>query len=1485
MRQFGRVVAHGVYPGIDVAYYGTGTELEHDFVVRAGADAGRIRLRYSGVEGMAVDGGGDLVLTVAGGVVRQRKPVAYQMRDGKREEVAARYVVTGTREVRFAVGGYDKARELVIDPVLGYGTYLGGSGLDEGRGVAVDAAGNLYVTGSTESANFPTVSAFDTSMNGPADVFVMKLNPAGTFVLYSTFIGGSGQDIAHGIAVDGLGAVYVAGSTTSANFPTASAFQGTYSGGLTDAFVLKLNPGGATLAYSTYFGGPGEEVANGIAVDSNGMAAVTGTTNSSVTFPVLNAIRPRSNTAASDAFVARFTATGTGLVFSTLLGGSYVEEGNAVAVDGAGAVYVTGMTGSPDFPLAGAVDTTHFGEECFITKLNGNGTLVYSTFLGGAGVGAEAGRAIVVDAGGAAYVAGITDALDFPTVGGYANQFFGGREGFLAKLNAAGNTLLYSFRFGGSGDEDVFGMAMTPGGSLYITGNTNSSNFPFVNPHDTTNGGRDGFLARFSGNGTTLEDSTLIGTTGPITPWAVAVDGAGAAWVTGVTGGTIPVKNGVGPSPFGGQDAFLLSYSGTSNTVAVGLYTNPPGLTLVVDGATVTAPATVDWAPGSTHTISTAAQQSLSGQTYTFTSWRDEATQTRTVTAPTTAVNYEAFFAGPGCTYTLTPTAISVGRGLQTVSVGVTTGANCVWAYSSTVPWMRPVLSDGRTYVTFEVDENLGAARTGNLAVAGKLVPVTQGISVPPSAPGLVPNAPTGSPQRFTVVATDQDGVSDLARVYFQVGPSATVTTNGCHGFFDVATNRYFLYNDALTGLIGPVAPATSDLAENSQCAVVGALSADDSTGSTSLIFKMGLALKGTYGAATQRVYLWVTDKANNGTGWVERAVWTPASGQALNQAPAVANGGTAAVTGSPQALTAVVSDLNGAADLYRVYFLVNANTGIPPNTCHGFYERATNGVYLYDDGLGRLLGPLTPGTAGTLQNGQCVINGPTTAVTAAGTNLTLTLGTTLRGTFATSPENVYFWARDSVGNDTGWVQTARWNPPVAQQPPGAFSASPTTATAPTEVMRFGVADPNGYGDIYRVYFLINDTTAIPQRTCHGYYEPGINAVFLYNDALNGLEGPLPLGSAGTIGNTQCAIGGAASKVFLASGPNLQFDLEFTLRGGYQGKARNIYLWVRDNAANDTGWIQLATWAPLAAPAAPAGISGGPGNPTNTTTPVTFSMVTRDTNGQGDVARVYFLVSTDTTIRTGGCHGFYDRGTNGLYLYSDDLTQLQGPLTPGTAGAIENGQCAVYGPGSTGPVALNGTDMTIDVRIGRKGSFTNGVTGVYLLPVDSTGRAGAWFRISDWGTLTTIGPPPINLSATPSVANGSPQQFVLTGRELTGGFNISRVYFLVGTGPFVRTNGCHGFYDRGTNALYLYSDDLKQLMGPLVPGTAGTLQNGQCAIDGATSGIVSDVGIDFSLRIGMSRKAGISGVTRVYQLLQTFAGRDSGWGEVVIWNP
>ncbi len=556
---------HDVYPGIDVLYRSLDQSVEYDFLLAPGADSSRIRLAFDAEGEVRIDDEGDLVIETSRGDLRHHKPVIYQEADGVREQIAGRYVMVGKQTVGFDVGEYDSTRALIIDPVLTYSTYLGGSGSDSPHGVAVDSSGNAYITGETDSTNFPLAGPLQGQNAGESDVFVTKLNAAGTAIIYSTYIGGNAFDTGYSIDVGAGGDAYILGITLSPYFPTTpGAFDQSLNGDY-DVFVARLNANGNGLVYSTFLGGSSTEWAAGIEV-AFGTAYVTGYTFSS-DFPTTPGAYDRSFNSGpdpysppSDGFAVRLQPMGNGLVFSTLLGGSASDDVSDIAVDSSSNVYMVGRTWSSDFPTKNSFDGFLSGtNDGFVTKLNSVGSaLVYSTYLGGNSHDSVYG--VAVDGAGSAYVTGQTQSNNFPTTSGAFDTTLNGFDAFVTKLGPGGATLMYSTLLGGSNAEAGVSIAVDHAVTAYVVGSTLSTNFPLTpDALDKSSGTNvEAFIARIDSVGSSLLYSSYIGGNG----FDLGADLAlrnGNLYIVGRTDSSnFPITPGAADAQLVGIDGFVM---------------------------------------------------------------------------------------------------------------------------------------------------------------------------------------------------------------------------------------------------------------------------------------------------------------------------------------------------------------------------------------------------------------------------------------------------------------------------------------------------------------------------------------------------------------------------------------------------------------------------------------------------------------------------------------------------------------------------------------------------------------------------------------------------------------------------------------------------------------------------------------------------------------------------------------------------------------
>jgi len=611
---YAKVRYHAVYPGVDLLYYGNQGRIEYDFVVAAGSDPRIIKLefeqathganqRMDGMAPLSIDQRGDLVVSLNGSEIRLHKPTAYQLttghkaRVGSRHLVDAHYVLRSDGHVGIRLASYDTTKAVIIDPVLTYATRLGGSSGVINAVIAADAAGNVYVSGTTGAFDFPVVNQIPGACQGTCStsfetVYITKINAAGNALVYSSLIGGSTLDEGFGIAVDGLGNAYLSGSTSSSDFPQVNpipgACVGTCGTGAGDAFVTKVNAAGDALVYSSLLGGSNNDSAFAVAVDASGDAYVTGPTDS-VDFPQVNPIPGAclgtcgTNPFPQNAFVTKINAAGNAIVYSSYLAGSGFTEAFGIAADSAGNAYVSGVTQSADFPRVNQITGICSGtcgtgsSDGFVTKISAQGTSVaYSSVFGGSGF--DIGFGVAVDGSGNAYLTGTTESSDFPQINpikkacpkGCGSGLVG--DAFVIKINNGGSSAAYSSLLGGDQDDEGTGIAVDAAGNAYVIGFTRSPNFPSVRPIKAACLGTCGkttaakvFAVNVSAASSALVYSTLIGGSDTDEGQGIAVDSAGNAYLTGFTqSADFPIVNQIPGACVGScggafhQDTFIL---------------------------------------------------------------------------------------------------------------------------------------------------------------------------------------------------------------------------------------------------------------------------------------------------------------------------------------------------------------------------------------------------------------------------------------------------------------------------------------------------------------------------------------------------------------------------------------------------------------------------------------------------------------------------------------------------------------------------------------------------------------------------------------------------------------------------------------------------------------------------------------------------------------------------------------------------------------
>jgi Beta-propeller repeat/Abnormal spindle-like microcephaly-assoc'd, ASPM-SPD-2-Hydin len=867
-----KIAERGVYPGIDLIYYGTQRQLEYDFVVAPDADPATIRLALRGAEQLSIDDSGNLVIELTGGSVRLKRPVAYQATANGKQFVASNYVLEGPHTVAFRLGRFDHSRALVIDPILSYSTYLGGSNIDGANAIAVASDNTAFITGGTFSTDFPLANPLQGASAGNEDAFVSKISADGSAFLYSTYLGGGNDDVGNGIAVDTFGNAYVTGTTFSPDFPVTQLVFNPECGGdgkcgatlnpqdfiVSNAFVTKLNPLGTGLIYSGFLGEYEDVTGQAIAVDANQIAYVTGEVTPNLVptvtitppnvppppFPITANAAQATIGGLTDAYVTAISATGSAILYSTYVGGSNEEIGYGIAVDTATNAYITGLTYSSNFPVtASAYQGTYGGNgDAFLAKVNttAGGAFLYSTYLGGSGL--DQGNGIAVDTNGNAYIGGEISSPGFPSPLAYGGE----GDAFVAKFNpslSGASSLAYFTYLGGSLADSANSIAVDSAFDAYVTGSTVSTNFPVAAgafQPQYGGGDADAFVTELDPTGTVLLYSSYLGGTNTDIGYGIATDSTsattGSAYVVGQTcSEDFPLANPLQAAPDGNCDAFVSKVE-----VLAGFELNPAGLVFTGQSlGTTSQPQTVTLTNGdAAQTISSilitgtnpgdfaetnncgkslapAAQCTIS---VTFTPAAAGIRQAQ-VTLTDSAPGSPQVLDLTGTTSTLTLSASNLDFGVQHAGV-------------ASSPLAVTATNDGTVAVSFssivasgafsETDDCTKAALqpTTNCTINVTFTPSSVGTSV--GALTLTDNAP-GSPQVILLTGVGFGAASDFT---LSVQPTSASVPAG-------QSAKYAVTLGSIGGFAQPVSFSCSGLPANSSCLASANPATPTATGTT----------------------------------------------------------------------------------------------------------------------------------------------------------------------------------------------------------------------------------------------------------------------------------------------------------------------------------------------------------------------------------------------------------------------------------------------------------------------------------------------------------------------------------------------------------------------------------------------------------------------------------------------------------------------------
>ncbi|TAN21797.1 MAG: DUF1573 domain-containing protein [Acidobacteria bacterium] len=754
VRSYRKVDFAKIYPGVGVTYYGHDGQVEFDLKLAPHASPAAVQMAFRGASPYL---GADGSLTLAHGV-SLRTPLAYQSVNGRRHAVRVQYRLLPDDRVGLVVGAYDANRTLIVDPILAFASLLGGTSYNQANAVAVDSKGNGYVAGFTISTDFPVQSAFQakdapgsfsTSSN---DAFVTEISADGKSLIYSTYLGGNGDDEATGIAVDSTGAAYVTGFTNSTNFPTTAAvppIQAANAGGY-DAFVTKFAVGGAKLDYSTYLGGTGDDKAAAIAVDPQGEAFITGTT-SSTDFPVSATAPQKTMAGKTDAFVAGISAAGTSTLYATYLGGSDIDNGNAIAVDQTGNVVVGGATASTNFPVTAGAHQPQIGGnfDGFIAMIPRAGTSIgWATYLGGSG--ADAINAVTVDTADNVYVAGSTNSSNlFCPFSSCASSFAGNGDAFVAKFNSSGSQLVWGAYLGAAPSGVATAIAVDSTDDVYIAGYTSSASLPATSnaTQNTPGGAVDGFLAKLGPAGPNSANPFLfysyLGGRENDAVNGMGIDANGDIDLVGTTSSNnFPVTAGTFQTSLNSStDAFVARYV----VAAQGVF-SPPAMGF----------------PAQAPTVKSAAQ------TVTFTNGGELALIIKSITTTgpysetdTCSANNSTLQPTQSCTISVvfTPTATGTQNGTLVITDNSPSGSETLplsgsgGDFSVSVTPINQTIAAGAS-ASFEVDLAPATGYTGVVKLSCTGIGTTQNATCTPSPASLTMNGTSTSIATMTVTTT-----------------------------------------------------------------------------------------------------------------------------------------------------------------------------------------------------------------------------------------------------------------------------------------------------------------------------------------------------------------------------------------------------------------------------------------------------------------------------------------------------------------------------------------------------------------------------------------------------------------------------------------------------------------------------------------------------------------------------------------------------------
>ena len=1271
---FQGVVYPELYSGITLRVMAAGGEWKSEFVVEPGANPAQIRVRYEGAEHVEVAADGSMLVATTTGEWREDPPVLYQLGPSGRRTVEGRFAVIDAQTVGFEIGEYDRTLPLIVDPTLTYSSVLGGSGMSVCTGAAADAEGNIYLTGYTDAADFPTAHPAS-ARGGGVDAVVVKLNPNTGQLIYATYIGGSQDDRAMRITVDTTGAAYVTGSTTSPNFPQVAAAQ-TSLHGYRDAFLVKLSPAGDRIEFATYFGGAGSEVARAITVgqDAVWIAGESDSADLPAGAGFQSCARGRT-----DGFLARYSLTGE-LLNASYLGGSGDDSPRALCLHPSGALLVAGATDSGDFPSIGAIaGISGTGQDAFLALVSpGLNAIQFCGRIGGSAGDSsqqESVESIAVDAGGAVYLGGSTPSVDFPLKEAYQPTYGGLGDGFLMKIDLAAKQLVWSTFYGGWDRDSIAAIAVDDAGRVYAAGSTISANLPQIAAlQNGYKGNRDAFLLRLEAGGNGISFASYLGGAGSDQAVAAGLVPPDRMWVAGQTASAdFPLQRSV-------QSLTSTALKFFAAEVMWSAQPQPVSVTPSA-GSALAQVFTVRFR----HTDGAASLNTL-----------------RFWVSPS-----ESQAAACMVTYTRGDGALRLanddGSGGTAVRPGVAEEARnsqCVlsgYAASYAEAGTDIVLTLPLTFSTsfggakiLYADATDVSGQSSGTRVLGAFTVVFP--NLPPAAVRVSPAGAAGGGvrQQFTFQYSDPDGAADIQGAYilFNRVPDARY---GCYLYFDRGAGLIYLADDSASGF-AVLHPGTTETLQNSQCLLEAAGSSFTASG-TDLSLTLQLTFKSSLNGVT-RISSDVEDSHGGSSGFHDLGAYTLA---AANQTPqlvsvtpdnGVGNGTTFAIT---------VSDGNGIADLLGVQVLISRAGGSGAG-CFLTYFRGSGSIWLTGDS-GVPLSFARIRTSDIADNSYCQVSGIGVSSTETANSFTVRIPVQFKATL-TGLNQIVGQALDQEGISSGISQKGTYTVGAAlNRPPEVVSVSPvnTSGDGSPATFTFTYRDADGASDIRGAYAAWN-WYPDGHYACFVYYDRETNLLYLADDDATVFT-PIHLGSAETIQNGQCILYATGSSA-VASGTTLTLAVRLAMKESLNGTQR-IYSDVEDlhggsSGYNDLGYFVMtaANHTPVLAPAAPnSGVGTGD----------TFVFSASDANGINDLSAIQVLISKPGYGGDAGCFVSYYRNSGSIWLMRDGGTGWQ-EAKLGTSAALENSYCTVNVPAVM--VIETGGTMNLHVPIQFKPPMT-----------------------------------------------------------------------------------------------------------------------------------------------------------------------------------